>query len=862
VPLLLRLFLLIAAALMPTVLIQGYNELALRRSRQIEVRDQALSLAKLAAAEQQQIIQGIREVLIALSELPAIRTKDIPSCQAYLAAIKKRYPAFLSIIAADTTGEFFCSTITDNQPVNDARRAFLAEVIKTGGFTVGRYSVGRESGRRILQFAMPFYDNNQHVAGVVLAGLSLDWLAQYIGQMNIPLAGAITIADGDGTILARYPDNSRFVGRRLTTERPMETDDSGTADLVDVDGVARILGYATLRADSGAILVSVGIDKARAFTEIESHTRHDIALIVCGISLVLILTWVGARRFIHQPLGQLVDAASRWQLGDYSRPTSISKKHSELARVGEAFNAMADALQDREHALRKAKEVAEQAASRVTAFLDSTTDSVVIVDRLWRISYLNERARKQLSGDQNLVGRSLWSVCPGTMEAKVYDQYQRAMSEQRAVSFERFSDRLKAWLRVNVFPFSQGLTIYYRDITEHKAALEARRALEEQLRQSQKMEAVGQLTGGVAHDFNNLLMAVAGYLTFIEENATDKEQVGHFAAAARRAVDSGAKLTAQLLAFSRRQTLKPAVVHVDRLIRDFDGLLRQAVGSRCELQVTSHPQLWACYIDAAQLETALLNLVLNGRDAMPNDGVIKIEARNVAADRGAINGLAPGSYVGLSVTDNGCGMSQEAVKRAFEPFYTTKPTGEGTGLGLSMVYGFVRQSGGHVTIKSVVDAGTTVTLYLPRTERTSDDADADRARIPPPIPERILVVDDDEQILRITSTMLISLGYNVLSARDGAEALRILRNDASIGLLLSDVRLQPGIDGVELARAAKQQSQGIKVLLTSGYADDILERHQASDEFPLIRKPFSKTDLVRRLWSVMIENGTAMDPPG
>ena len=195
-------------------------------------------------------------------------------------------------------------------------------------------------------------------------------------------------------------------------------------------------------------------------------------------------------------------------------------------------------------------------------------------------------------------------------------------------------------------------------------------------------------------------------------------------------------------------------------------------------------------------------------------------------------------------------MSPATVKCAFDPFYTTKPPGEGTGLGLSMVYGFVKQSGGQVTIESVVDAGTTVTLYLPRTDTSSDDASITRAKTPPSIRGQILVADDDEQVLRITAAMLVSLGYEVLTARNGAEALDSPRDNTSIELLFSDVLMPPGIDGVELARLAKQQRPGLKVLLTSGYADEVLARHQASDEFPPIRKPFSKVDLVRYLWAV------------
>jgi Histidine kinase-, DNA gyrase B-, and HSP90-like ATPase/Response regulator receiver domain/His Kinase A (phospho-acceptor) domain len=311
---------------------------------------------------------------------------------------------------------------------------------------------------------------------------------------------------------------------------------------------------------------------------------------------------------------------------------------------------------------------------------------------------------------------------------------------------------------------------------------------------------VGQLTGGVAHDFNNLLTVVSGNLELIE-HAADNGRVRQFAAAARRAADRGATLTAQLLAFSRRQKLNPKLVSANELISEFQGLIRQAVGGGCELRLRTDEQLWLCHIDPPLLETALLNLALNGRDAMPDGGVLEIETRNVVLDEGAVAGCVPGPYVRLSVADNGCGMPPEVRDRVFEPFFTTKEVGKGTGLGLSMVYGFVRQSDGHVTIESTPGAGTTVALYLPRAEQTAEaEVETIQTQAVPGGHERILVVEDHEDLLEATSAMLTTFGYRVLCARNGAEAIHILESGQEIELLFSDVVMPNGMNGVELAR--------------------------------------------------------------
>jgi len=847
-----HLFALVAVSLLPVIAIQAYNEFDLRRARQEEVQDEALGLAKLAAAGQQQIVQGIRQALIALSELPAIKAKDTQGCNAYLSKIKQRYPGFISFIVVDMNGSSFCDASSDHKPSTAAGRPYFASTLKTGAFTVGEFAIGRLTGRNVLHFALPFYGDDARMGGVVIAALSLDWLADSIARQDVPPGAALAITDRNGTVLARYPDNGRFIGRKMPNDKYWRVDHPGTTATLDLDGVERIVGFSALQADSGGLLVSFGLNKAQAFTKIQRRTQRGIFLITLSTLIVLVLMWLGARRFIQRPLGQLVDAANQWRLGEFARRVDIRGK-SEIARVAGAFNSMADALEHRERELSEAKERAEEAAARITMIFESTTDSVLIVDRDWCISYFNGPARSLFAEGRDLIGMNLSEAFPDAADAEILGQFQKVMSDQRPAFVEALCARRNAWLAINAFPSSQGLAVFFRDITEHKHAVEARRLIQEQLHQSQKMESVGQLTGGIAHDFNNLLTVVSGNLELIED-AADNDRVRQFAAAARCAAGRGAKLTAQLLAFSRRQKLNPKLINANKLISEFQGLIRQAVGGSCKVELRTDERLWFCHVDPPLLETALLNLALNARDAMPDGGVLEIETRNVVLDEGVMDGCSPGSYVRLSVTDTGCGIPPEVRDRVFEPFFTTKEVGKGTGLGLSMVYGFVRQTGGYVDVESAPGMGTTVALYLPKAKQRPDaEAEAVQTQTIPGGSERVLVVEDNEDVLEVTSAMLTTFGYRVLCARNGAEALQMLKSGQEFELLFSDVVMPNGMSGVELARETKRLNKSIKILLTSGYAGDVLERHRSVDEFPIIDKPFQLADLARRLRSILDE---------
>jgi PAS domain S-box-containing protein len=845
-----RLCILLAVALLPAAAIQMYNEFELYGLRQVEIQNQALSLAKLAGADQQQIVEGIREVLIAMSEVPSIKSKDREACDTYLSAMQNRFPAFITFLVTDLNGVSFCDTNRDHRPIDISGRKYFATVLRTRAFAVGEFSAGLSTGRRVIQFALPFYGTDGRMGGIIAAGFSLDWLGDYISRKGVPDGAALGVADRNGVYLARYPDNDGFAGTKMRGNEYPKVDGRRAVDIVDVDGVERVEGYTRLDDDSGGIIVSVGLSKAQAFSQIRHRTQQEIVLTIVSTALVLALAWLGARRFIHRPVSQLVDAANQWSVGKYDRRVNIRDK-SEISSVADAFNSMAEALDHRERELSQAKEKAEEAAARITMIFESTTDSVLIVDRNCRISYVNGPARALLAEGRDVIDMGVREAFLDDPDPDIFDRLQETMSNGHPDSFEVLWARRGIWYAINAFPSNQGLAIFCRDVTEHKQALEARRVIQEQLHQSQKMESVGQLTGSVAHDFNNLLTVVSANLELITKIA-ENSKVRLFAEAARRAVDRGAKLTAQLLAFSRRQKLNPKLINANELISEFQNLIRQAVGGGREVRLKSDEHLWPCYVDPPLLETALLNLALNGRDAMPNGGVLEIETRNVVLNRGDVDECSPGPYVRLSVTDDGSGIAPDVLRRIFEPFFTTKDVGKGTGLGLSMVYGFVRKSGGYVGVDSTLGVGTTVALYLPKATQDRDrEAGSVRTQAIAEGSELILLVEDNEELLEVTSEMLTTFGYRVFSARNGVEALQMLESDQKFELLFSDIVMANGMNGVELAREAKRLNSNIKILLTSGYAGDVLERLRSESEFPIIDKPFQLADLAQRLRSIL-----------
>ncbi len=405
----------------------------------------------------------------------------------------------------------------------------------------------------------------------------------------------------------------------------------------------------------------------------------------------------------------------------------------------------------------------------------------------------------------------------------------------------RLRDAKGAWRRLDwtFVPEDDALYATGRDVTE-------RRLLEEQLRQSQKMEAVGQLTGGIAHDFNNMLTGIIGGLELARRrlDAGRTTEAYGFMDTVVVSAQRAAALTHRLLAFSRRQTLNPQSVEVGDLVRSMEDLLRRTLAENVDLAVLPTSGLWAARCDANQLESALLNLALNARDAMPNGGKLTIECANLSLDRpqeSEPEPIQPGEYVVVSVVDTGVGMSESVKAKVFDPFFTTKPIGKGTGLGLSMVYGFVRQSGGHVGFCSQLGLGTTVKLYLPRVREPAETV-LKPSNAGHPLPssgESVLVVEDDAQVKTMIGAVLADIGYRVREAVDADTALLALRTDESFDLLITDVGL-PGMNGRQLAEIARELRPSLPVLFVTGYAANAAVRSEFLDTgMHMISKPFS-----------------------
>ncbi len=386
-------------------------------------------------------------------------------------------------------------------------------------------------------------------------------------------------------------------------------------------------------------------------------------------------------------------------------------------------------------------------------------------------------------------------------------------------------------------------------------AIGQREQVEEALRQSQKMEAVGQLTGGIAHDFNNLLTGISGSLQILETRIAQGrlDAVPRYIDAAQGAAKRAAALTQRLLAFSRRQTLDPKPTNVNRLIKDMEELVRRTTGPTVEVEVVGAIGLWPVLIDPNQLENALLNLCINARDAMPNGGRLTIETANRWFDghAGPHRDLPPGQYVSLAVTDTGTGMSKETIGRIFEPFFTTKPLGQGTGLGLSMIYGFVRQSNGQVRVYSELGHGTTMTMYFPRHYGEADSSESaaeDGAAFESGYGESVLVIDDEPTVRLLVVDTLQDAGYRVLEAEDGPSGLKILQSETRIDLLLTDVGLPGGMNGRQVADAARALRPNLKVLFITGYAENaVLGNGHLDPGMQVVTKPFGMDALANRI---------------
>ncbi|WP_199171760.1 PAS domain-containing protein [Pollutimonas nitritireducens] len=456
--------------------------------------------------------------------------------------------------------------------------------------------------------------------------------------------------------------------------------------------------------------------------------------------------------------------------------------------------------------------------------------------------------------ESEIEARSFFELLHPDERQTAQEEYKRLEKGKPITRFEcRYlrKDGDYSWVVWAAAPFNDAYYCIGRDITSQKEAELELAAAREALRQSQKMEAIGQLTGGIAHDFNNLLAGISGNLEMLEMRLEQGRlsDLDRYISGAQHSARRAAGLTQRLLAFSRRQTLAPKPTDTNRLVADMEDLIRRTVGPDIDVYIVGFEGLWPTRVDPSQLENALLNLCINARDAMsPEGGRLTVETSNTSLDERAARerSLPPGEYVALSVTDTGSGMPPDIISQAFDPFFTTKPLGQGTGLGLSMIYGFVRQSGGQVQIYSEVGTGTTMRIYLPRDLGSAEAPKEVRSAAVAASGrgERVVVIDDEPALRQLMVEVLEENGYIALAAADGPSGLKLLESEDEVDLLITDVGLPGGMNGRQVADAARISRPGLKVLFVTGYAEKAIVRNGMLDSgMEVMIKPFTMASM-------------------
>ncbi len=699
-----------------------------------------------------------------------------------------------------------------------------------------------------------------------MAGVSLDVTARKLADNRrsamVQLSDAIRDID-DPDELAQAA--AEILGRMLGVSRA----GYGTVDLAaetvtiardwNAPGIASLAGVLHFR-DYGSYIEDLRRGALVAFADARLDPRTA--------ARASALEAIAARAVLNLPVTEesglvallfLNDAGPRVWTAD---EIALVREVAERTRVAVERRRAEIAL--RELTLSLERQVVERTADR-NRLWELTTDLIVVLDRDTTIVTVNPAWTAVLGWrPSELVGQKVASLIhPEDLAhtAEGVEALGRSIPLRNFENRYRHRDGSYRWISWTAVPDGPAIVSAGRDVTAEKEKAEALRAAEDHLRQSQKMEAVGQLTGGLAHDFNNLLAGISGSLemlaTRVHQGRTG--ELERYVVAAQGAARRAAALTHRLLAFSRRQTLDPRPTDANRLIHDMADLIRRTVGPAIALEVVGTVGLWTALVDPNQLENALLNLAINARDAMPDGGRLTIETGNRWMDeRGARErDLPPGQYLSICVSDTGTGMPADVIARAFDPFFTTKPLGQGTGLGLSMIYGFARQSGGQARIYSEIGLGTMVCMYLPRHYGADDIPDVTsghEGETPRAVAgETVLIVDDEPTVRMLVADVLSDLGYAAIEAEDGAAGLRALQSGARVDLLVTDVGLPGGMNGRQVADAARALRPGLKVLFITGYAENAVVGNGHLDPgMEVLTKPFTIDDLAARIRRLIV----------
>jgi PAS domain S-box-containing protein len=861
--------------------------LVIQNSRSIireSVLSRNLAIASVAGDLAAQFVDGAEASLRQLAARPlfikAVLDGDLEQAEWHMEQVMQIDDRFDNIAVYSADGIGWASGLRaawQNRGGSVADREWFQSALATKTPYFALPTLSRGTGHAVVPYIIPMLDDQGVLHGMLVGGISLAELSDAItgisahGSTEPTLLdtrqGGFVVADLDPElILLPMSGRDEVLAQALSGQQ-------GTIETRDSSGEVDLVAFGPVEGLPWSVLVSESA--ATAFVPVATLTKRALLYLGAILLATLFASAYFARR-ITTPLYSLAKGAAEVGSGNLDHRFDMVRR-DEIGVVSRAFDRMTTELKTTlvsrdelsvEVAERKrAEEALRELAGRQEAILAAVPDILMEVDSSKVYTWANQ-AGLEFFGD-DVLGKEAALYFEG--EQSTYDRVAPLFNGRQDLvyveSWQLRKDgetRLLAWLCRTLYNeegLIRGALSSALDITERRRAEEALRTSEDLLRQSQKMEAVGQLAGGMAHDFNNLLTAIIGYSDLVIAN---KDRLDETSLAdvleIKHAAERASSLTRQILAFSRRQALQPTVVSLNDVVRGMEPFLQRTLGEDVDLVTRTEPALAMTELDVNQFEQVLMNLALNARDAMPAGGRLTIGTGNVELDRGYCKthpDVQPGPYVMLSVSDTGVGMDAETKTHIFEPFFTTKPMGEGTGLGLSSVYGIVKQSGGSIGVYSEPGLGTTFKVYLPQASRPAPLA-MPSASAPPSssCEETILVVEDEESLRSLVARILGGLGYTVLLAATATEALEIVQESESpVDLLLTDVVLPGGMQGNDLARSVLRFWPDLPVLYMSGYARDAIVHAGRLDEgVNYLEKPFTPDSLAAKVREVLADD--------
>lgn len=860
-----RVLLLTSAMLLPTSGLLLYDRWETGRRIEAEAVAEAGNAARQIVETQSSLFENAELVLDLIAAMPSTRGEDAETCQQALRGLIESNPRYASLGVFAANGNRICGSRPAAGALNSASRSWFQAAVRARGFAVGEYQVGVLSDRPSIGVAKPVIRPDGEIEHIIYASLSLNWITDNI-ERALSSDTAFLLVDRAGTVLSASRAN--WVGQRLGNHalfQLMTSQPTGySQELSGIDGERRQFYFFRLETAAGnsGVYAAVGMPLDALRHETNRKVAFDLAILAAATLLILTIGYFLSERMLVQPLRRLAAFSHSVGEGHLGQRTGLAQSEDEIGELARNLDRMSVSL----HVAERDKAHAERFR---TAMLDNISDGIVACDAAGELVVINRALETIYDEKLSAIPRRAWS---DVLEVYESDGKTRIAGDRlplrrvlggEQITNEEFVVKKQRHSRIVLVNGEEirdhagqrlGAVLTVRDITAH-------RKTEQALRHAQKLEAVGLLSGGIAHDFNNLLSVVIGNIDSLLLRVTDAKQRELLNDALGGAL-RGAELVKQMRAFARRQHLDPAAVDVPELVLDALPIWKRMLGDPITVRCEFPDGLWRCVADATELETSLLNLMTNARDAMPKGGAITIEASNdhLDAEYALQNAeVVPGAYVRISVSDTGAGIPPDLLPRVIEPFFTTKDPGQGTGLGLSMVYGFMKQSGGHLRIYSEFGHGTTIHLYLPRAEE-EPGSPPDRnmpvaaTKVADPGSHTLLVVDDDEEVRRVTAEALSDAGFKVIEATNAAEALTVLQDGRRIDAVVSDVVMPGDMNGYDLAALVIEKFPTTKFLLVTGFAESVArERAQLGAKVDAITKPYRRQELVDRLHRILTE---------